>query len=416
MNFIHRRTALSANIVAFCRYLRGQGLPIGVAEEADALNAMTRISFRHPEILRQTLRAVLTKSLADQARFDKLYFDYWNELTRAVDSKIAPGEPEASEKNAPDLNQKSPPSIQSLKNWLHGNNSKEVEELSSYSAAETLTTKDFSAFSEDELHEVMKLITVIAKSMATKYSRRYRHSQARGALDMRRTLRLSMRHGGEIIDLAFRRRKILRLKLLIFCDVSKSMDLYTQFLIQFIYAFQNVTSRIETFVFSTSLHRISEQLQKGAYKEALQELSRTIPDWSGGTKIGMSLRTFVDEYGSKLLDDRTIVLMMSDGWDTGDLDILEESMREIYRKSGRIIWLNPLAGSPEYEPTVRGMQTALPFVDIFAPVHNIESLKQLLNHVQQAQNGIQRRKRRRFTYRDMTGDTQRGYAATKRLL
>jgi uncharacterized protein with von Willebrand factor type A (vWA) domain len=376
---ISRYTDLTANIIAFCRHLRENGSTVSAADQVDVLRALEVLPFKSPEEFRLALRAVLTKSPDDQVVFDELFWEYWENLFRAFDSKIKQAARDASQNKAtlPESQKKQSSSFKSLRDWLHGKTAKEETDMAGYSAAEVFSRKDFSTFSEDQLQEVMKLINLVAKSLATRYSRRYRRSQHSRNFDLRRTMRLNMRRGGEILDLAYRNRRIKRLKMVMFCDVSKSMDLYSRFLIQFIYAFQNVYRRIETFVFSTSLHRITDDLKTAHFKDALDRLSATVPGWSGGTRIGASFKAFLDEYGRKLLDGRTIVLIMSDGWDTGDIEVLAESMGEIHRKAARVIWLNPLAGSAEYQPTVRGMQAALPSIDVFAPAHNVESLRRL---------------------------------------
>jgi len=167
------------------------------------------------------------------------------------------------------------------------------------------------------------------------------------------------------------------------------MDLYSQFLIQFIYAFQFVYRRIETFVFSTSLHRITETLRNEELYNALRQLAKKVPDWSGGTKIGYSLEQFVENFGIKLVDSQTVCLIISDGWDTGDVVSLERSMRFLKKRSRNIIWLNPLKGSPEYEPSTRGMQTALPYIDIFSSAHNLNSLRNLASQLTKIQSGLE---------------------------
>jgi uncharacterized protein with von Willebrand factor type A (vWA) domain len=154
------------------------------------------------------------------------------------------------------------------------------------------------------------------------------------------------------------------------------MDLYSRFLIQFIYALQHAIGRVETFVFSTGLHRITASLKRGDLHAALDEIARRVPDWSGGTKIGRSLRAFLDEYGSTL-DHQTVAIIISDGWDTGEADVLGASMAELQRRAARVIWLNPLLASPGYEPICQGMRVALPYVDVFAPAHNLDSLRRL---------------------------------------
>jgi hypothetical protein len=196
-------------------------------------------------------------------------------------------------------------------------------------------------------------------------------------VDLRRSIRQSLRRGGEIIDLLRRERKIQKTRVVLLCDVSGSMDLYSRFLIQFVYALQHAVSRVETFVFSTGLSRITGSLEADDLRAALDEVARRVPDWSGGTKIGRSFRRFLDEHAAAALDRRTVVIIISDGWDTGDAELLEDAMAEMRRRAGRVIWLNPLLASPGYEPICQGMRIALPYVDIFAPAHNLESLRRL---------------------------------------
>ena len=378
-DLIHRHTELSANLVAFCRFLRRKGFTLGPAEEADALRALEILApFEDPNAFRLTLRAVLSRSLSQRLAFDELYAEYWKELEKAVDSKIKEGAPEKKRGSGKEQQ----PSLQILKTWLHGNQKQEeTAELAQYSAGEVLTRKDFSAFGEDELWEVARIIHRIARSLALRFNRRRKRSRTPAALDLRRTLRLNLRRGGEILDLAFRKPQRHRQRIVLLCDVSKSMDLYSRFLVQFIYAFQNAYRRIETFVFSTSLHRVTSQLKQQDYRTALDKLTEEVDDWSGGTRIGECLNTFVENYGRKLLNRQTIVLIMSDGWDTSDVELLAEAMRRIQSKSAKVIWLNPLAGNPQYRPEVKGMQAAMPYIDIFASAHNVESLRKVAGYL-----------------------------------
>ena len=204
-------------------------------------------------------------------------------------------------------------------------------------------------------------------------------------------MRDSLRRGGEILEIAHRQRKRQRLKLVLLCDVSKSMDLYSRFLIQFIYAFQSVYRRIETFVFSTSLHRVTETLKTEELEDALDQLTTTVPDWSGGTKIGESLQGFVQDHGLSLVDHGTVVLIISDGWDTGDIEALDESMHFLKQHARSVLWLNPLMGNPGYEPPTRGMQDALPHNALLVSAHNIASLRTLVRQLSRVQHGRQLR-------------------------
>jgi uncharacterized protein len=175
-------------------------------------------------------------------------------------------------------------------------------------------------------------------------------------------------------------RKRRRTKLVVLCDVSGSMDLYSRFLLQVLFALQRAFARVETFAFSTRLVRITDPA-RDSYRDALDALAR-LPraGWSGGTKIGECLEAFRGGW-PRSVDRRTVVVVLSDGWDTGDPDVLAGALRAIRRRAGRVVWLNPLLGSPGYEPLTRGMQAALPHVDVFAPAHDLPSLEALDRHL-----------------------------------
>ncbi len=241
-----------------------------------------------------------------------------------------------------------------------------------------MSQKDFSTVPADELDELMQSIKALSRRLAGHLNRRSEKSNKINLPDLRRTLRKNMRHGGELIEIAFRKPKRNRTKLVVLCDVSKSMDLYAKFLLQFMYAFQQVYNRIETFAFSTSLQYITPLLKQNDFNAALRLLSTQSNNWSGGTRISESLYKFVKEYASRFLDKRAIVIIISDGWDTGAIPLLELSMRLIKNKSKKIIWLNPLAGYTAYRPDVAGMHAAMPYIDVFAAAHSVNSFKNLV--------------------------------------
>ncbi len=378
---------LGANLTGFCRLLRRHGGGIGPGEQGEALKALELIELSDARAFRAALRTTLAKSLREQKTFDHYFDHYWMvwdrgpQLNRQTKEREAPEPQENANKSRADK-----PAAVTIGNWLKSNQAVEEEEVAGYSPFEVFTRRDFKGFSPEDLHEIIELISELSKALATRFSRRYQQTRRRGRLDLRRTLRLSLRRGGDMVDLACRCRRRQRLKLVLLCDVSKSMDLYSRFLIQFIYAFQRVYRRIETFAFSTSLHRITPILKTDNLSAALGELSGAVPDWSGGTKIGRSLHTFLEGYGG-LVDRNTVVLIMSDGWDTGEIELLEDSLDQIRRRARCLIWLNPLMGSPTYQPSCRGMQAALPFIDILAAAHNLDSLRQLVRQLGKIQRG-----------------------------
>jgi hypothetical protein len=382
------RRELSANLVGFCRYLRQHGLSTGLGEQMDALRALEEVELENQAAFKMALRTTLAKSVEEQETFDEHFHSYWYvwESAENLQQRFKAKKEEPAAVVIDERPQKQ--AFVSISDWLGGAETAEEEkEAAGYSPFETDSERDFSTIQAEELTEVMQLINEIGKSLATRFSRRTMNSKHRGSIDLRRTMRLSLRHGGEILDLARHQRRRQRLKLVLLCDVSKSMDLYSRFLIQFIYAFQSVYRRIETFVFSTALHRITETLRKEELYSALGKLSGTVPDWSGGTKIGASLEQFVSQYGLKLVDSQTVVLIISDGWDTGEVDLLENSMHFLNKHARNVIWLNPLKGSSGYEPTTRGMQAALPYIDIFASAHNLNSLRKLVRQLSRIQSG-----------------------------
>lgn len=368
---IVRQTSLSANIIQFCRFLRLKNFTIGIEEEALTLQGLQYINYTNPTIFRLALRTTLCRSKSNADEFDGLFDEYWKEVEKAIDSKSK----EDSSKKLTTVPQ--PIQFKSLKAWLHGHRNDDIEETATYSIRENLSQKDFSAIPGEEVDELMQTIRSLSKRLAAKASRRYKFSYQVNKPDLRQTLRKNLRRGGELLELVYRRPKRNRVKLVLLCDVSKSMELYTAFFIQFMYAFQQVYGPMETFTFGTSLKRVTHQLKEKNFREALQLLGAENNNWEGGTHIGESLDNFVKLYSKKMLDPKTIVIILSDGWDNGNMEILKSSMAIIRARSKKIIWLNPLAGFASYHPDTAGMQTAMPFIDVFAPAHNADSLRQL---------------------------------------
>ena len=377
---ISRPTSLSAHVVAFSRFLRANGIPLGPDREADALKALAEINLGDEAQFYLAMRSIFPQNRKQLRAFDELYAKYWKELAKAVDAKIKDDAKESKPKKKKN-DQNGEASFEALKNWLSGNRQAEQEELAAYSLGEPLSQKDFGSYTDEDLYEARRIIRTLVQRMAKTMSRRYEATRSGGQLDLRRILRNNFRKGDEIIDLFYRRPARNKIRLVLLCDVSKSMELYSRFWVQFMYAFQNLYQSIETFVFSTKLCRITEDLKEMDYTQALENLKERVPHWSGGTDIGATLREFTQEYAMKKLNSRTIVLIISDGMDTGEGDDLALNMERIRRKARRVIWLNPLAGSPDYRPEVKALKAVLPHLDLHAPAHNLESLKRVVEQL-----------------------------------
>ena len=247
----------------------------------------------------------------------------------------------------------------------------------SYSPLETLLKKDFGQVDEEEMRRLEPLVKSLVRRLATRISRR-RMASPRGRVpNLRRSLRRNLGSGGELFQLLYKQRRREKANLVLVVDVSGSMELYGRFLFHLAYLFTTCgkRGRVETFAFSTELYRLSGVLRRRGVRQALRELRLSLPR-RGGTRIGSCLETLLDRH-RECLGPKTTVVILSDGWDTGELDVLRKAMAGLKQRTDRILWLNPLAGSPGYEPSAAGMKIVLPFLDVFAPAHNLESLREL---------------------------------------
>ena len=375
---------LSTAVLRFGQMLRAAGMPLTVGELMDGVRALNAVDLLDRQDVYLALRTTLVARHEEFPIFDRCFEAFWRfqaEEGQGLDGLTTPVSPPIPEEHAgpsgPEASQKK---VQvALEGWEEeGEDDGEPLEVPGVSEKEILMDQDFSAFPVEDLDEVARLTILIAKRLARRISRRRRPTRRGGVIDMRRSIRANLMKG-EIIELRRRERRRRKVRLVLLCDVSGSMDLYSRFLLQFLYALQNVFGRVETFTFSTRLTRVTEHLKGASYRQALARLTE-VRDFSGGTRIGESLQEFNARWGH-LLDRHTIVILLSDGWDTGEPDVLANEMLTLKRKAGRVIWLNPLLGNPSYEPLTRGMAAALPLVDHFAAAHNLASLRDLAGHL-----------------------------------
>jgi uncharacterized protein with von Willebrand factor type A (vWA) domain len=371
---------LVRNMLQFGRLLRSHELLVTPSEIFDGIRALEAVDMHDRRECRLALRTILTSKPEDIATFNQLFDVFWRSL--GVDPQ-AGGPDDAlvspNQEGGEGEQEKMQVKLDQREDAEEGDDGE--EDLALYSPVEVLGDKDFSAFQADEMADIARAILIIARRLATRESRRTKVAAKSHLIDPRRTMRRNLKYGGTIIELARKNKKIRKPRIVLICDVSRSMDSYSRFLLQFIYAFQNTLGRVESFVFSTSLTRVTDYFKHDEINDALDRIAREVHDWSGGTRIGQSLRTFNREWSRKLVDHNTIVLILSDGLDTGDAEVLGEAMEELSERACKVIWLNPLLGSQDYRPLARGMSTALPHVDVFAPAHNLASLQELSRHL-----------------------------------
>jgi hypothetical protein len=359
-------------VTAFCRTLRAHGLLVTPAESVAAARTLAVVDVADREEVRLALRTLLAARESDLPIFDALFAAWWAERAGRLPLRTPAPPPDRR-------------AVPSLRRWMDAGaldaDGAAPAGVPAPSTHEALAARDFSTYGADELDAIARVAARIARRLTARPSRRWKPAPRGTRLNLRRTMRRALgTGGGEAVSLAWRVRKLRRTKLVLLCDVSGSMDLYSRFLLQLAYALQHAFARVESFAFSTSLHRITPQLARGTYRQALDRLAREVPGWSGGTRIGESVAAFAAGW-PRLVDRRTVLVILSDGWDTGDPAVLAEALAALRRRAGRVVWLNPLLGTPGYEPLTRGMQAALPHVDVFAPVHNLESLERLVAHL-----------------------------------
>ena len=366
-------------LVLFCRSLREHGLAVTPSEVIAAVAALRLTDPDDREEVFYSLRSVLTTSVHEFPIFEELFEAFWNRLPEKLEN-LFEREDVANATRRISSNQTAG-GLTFLEQWAtRTSTSGEPVNIAAASNIESRSEKDFSTFSSDQQEQISRLARRIVKRLAKNPSRRWKPVRRGPRLNLRRSLRLSLKTGGELIELSHKQRKPKRTKLVVICDVSGSMDLYSRFLLQFIYGLQNSFAKVETFVFSTSLSRITGYLKNRTYQRALDRLSSKVRGWSGGTRIGASLASFNSEWLQRI-DKRTIVIILSDGWDTGEPEQLTEALAQIKKRAGKLIWLNPLLGNSSYQPMTRGMQAALPFVNVFATAHDLASLRALEPHL-----------------------------------
>jgi uncharacterized protein with von Willebrand factor type A (vWA) domain len=372
---------LASAMVRFGALLRAHGLPVALGQVTAGVQALEHIDLADRAELQLALRTVFVGRPEEIPAFDRCFEAFW-QLQPAGEEGIPGLLAVVPETGPPALLRSADQKRETLALDTWGDDSEpdagEPLGVPGLSDREAMVGQDFSTFSSDQLEEVYRLTLQIARRLARRLGRRRRPVARRGRVDLRRTLRANLSRG-DFIELKYRRRKPRKVRLVLLCDVSGSMDLYSRFLLQFLFAMQNVFGRVETFTFSTRLTRVTEYLRGRSYRQVLQRL-REVQDWSAGTRIGESVAQFNRQW-SHLVDRHTIVIVLSDGWDTGQPELLAHELLRIKRRAGRLIWLNPLLGNAAYEPLTRGMAAALPLLDHFAAAHNLAALRDLTRHL-----------------------------------
>lgn len=371
-------------VLRFIALLRRSGFPISTGQTLDAVRALSSIDMRRRDDVYVALRTVLLDAHAHEALFFGLFERFWRGVS-LQEGDYAPGgeEPEGAE---PPLSRRPVVSPSSrLSSSIAGlvvegedrgeSLGKGTSDPLSYSARGDVRRKDFATLTGEEEEEVRRLLRGLDVPIPLRRLRRSICALSGEKIDRRRLLRRSMRQGGELVTLPRRTPMTMPRTLVLICDISGSMEEYTRYFLLFMHGLMRRQVSVETFVFSTTLIRITRHLKVRDPERALFEVADRARDVAGGTRIGEALSSFNRRWAQRVLEGGAIVCIISDGWDRGDPARVAAEMAHLQRSCRALLWLNPLLGVGGYQPLTRGMAAALPFIDHFLPAHTAASLE-----------------------------------------
>jgi uncharacterized protein with von Willebrand factor type A (vWA) domain len=366
---------LQRNLIVFGRLLRRAGIDVHVGRMIDVTDALQHVNLGSRDEVYHTCRALLVHRHDQLAIFDRAFTLFWGARAgrstavtddrRSADANRGSNHnewPMPSEVDTPEAGASIPALIQT------------------WSDVGVIADKDFGEFTADEITRARIALERLEWNPGARRTRRW-VAGGGSRIDLRRALVRSLRTGGDIVELPRRTRRIRPRPIVLLCDVSGSMERYSRMLLHFAHALTRRQRRVEAFLFSTELTRITVQLRRRRIGEAVSAVAKAVPDWSGGTRIGAAIRQFHQQWTRRALRGGPVVLLISDGWDRGDPDVLRAQIARLQRSCHRLIWLNPLIGTVGYAPLTRGLQASLPFVDDFLPARTLTNLADLALHL-----------------------------------
>ena len=368
---------LTERIILFSRFLKEHGFKVFSSSVVDALRSLEQGGIGDRHHFFYILRANFVSTDVEWKVFGELFEAFWRRAPREEErqEESRPERlPECRQDTIPEQmletgrEEKADRGVKSEKESLEG---------ALYSPVAVLEKRDLSCFDRRDIQIAQLVLKNMMLPFRLSATRRWKRSRRPGDIHFRLILKKSLKAGGIPLELFYRRKKKRLKKVAILVDVSGSMDRYARFVMPFILGLRGVGSRADVYVFSTSLTPITRFVRKLSLDKALDMISEAVPDWSGGTRIGDSLRQFNEQYGAKHLNKRTVAVIMSDGWDLGAKNTLKREMETLARRVHAVLWLNPLAADPEYRPLCRGMQTVLPYVDHLLPADSLQSLRKV---------------------------------------
>jgi len=366
--------------LAFTQICRKQDFKVGIQENIESLSIATFGLLNNRTQFKHALKSIFCTCKDEAVIFEQLFKDFWGSEGTFVKSKT-------TYKNQTNLikNKQATLVMVGVDDRNDEQEKKNTEAKNTFGAnkRETLRQTDFAKVNGMDSDLLEELAMQLWRQMSLRLKRKFKKG-TKGTINLQQTIRSNISNGGNMLDLVKRKKKIKKYKLVVLLDVSGSMDKYSFFLLKFIYALRANFNQIEAFVFSTKLVRITEFLQYNQLQVSLHLLSQYAKNWSGGTQIGACLNTFNAQFAKRVLNGKTLTLLLSDGLDTGAPAHLKIEINKIKMRTKKLVWLNPLKGMEGYQPIQRGMQAALPSLHHFGAAHNINSLLQLENIISHA--------------------------------
>ncbi|GAC1343651.1 MAG: VWA domain-containing protein [Acetobacteraceae bacterium] len=375
--------ALAANVMHFARLLRRAGLPVGAADSVAAARALSLVDLGDREQARAALRGIMVHRHEHREVFDQAFALFWRDPAAAQQQAAL-----SLLDNKPPREQKPNPGARRVAEALASPRERrpqaedappELDAVMTVSEREQLQTMDFEQMSAEQVANAKAEIRRLRLPLDLRRTRRLRTDPLGPTIDLRATLRRSLRQGGEITELARARRVVRPPPLVVLCDISGSMARYAQILLHFLHAVANDRDRVSVFLFGTRLSNITRQLRHRDAEVAFQMVAHAVPDWSGGTRIGETLAAFNKRWAKRVLGQGAVVLLVTDGLDRDGAAGLAENMDRLHRSCRRLIWLNPLLRWEGFQPKSQGIRAMLPYVDEFRTIHSLDSLRALVD-------------------------------------
>jgi uncharacterized protein with von Willebrand factor type A (vWA) domain len=368
--------SLLHHVVALGGRLRDNGIAVNPASLVDLCRALELVEWRNREDVRSAARATLVTRREQLSLFERIFDIHWTGLPESPEQEAGPGGNDTKGGASGESETPNPVELQVLSDALESSADRDSHSPgdSAWSNADLLTRKDLGSLDEDELLRARQLLAAMVKALLNRPGRRSRSARRGREVDFRASFRRGLSRGFDGLELRYRQPRPGKLKLLLLCDVSGSMQRYSEFLLQFVYALRGQLPDIEAAVFATHMTPITNQLRAKGVQQSLVAVSSTASGWGGGTDIGQSLLEFNDYYDRQLRRSRAVVVILSDGWDRGDARVMRQEIAGLRRRVHRLLWLNPLLGAADYQPLCRGIRLALPYLDHFLPAHSLASL------------------------------------------